>query len=546
MRTVQIFSPVAFDFSEDMGRNVFKIGSVHALGYDSYNSCIVYQQPTYGAVPSCGLRQFISMLEEPAGILELETHSSFPEDMGGGVFMVEVYRADTSTTPDHQCDFAEDQRQLYIDDEQIQEDEMEVHQDGNYCVLRAKPIFVTRKLTAPHGIVHAMFCKSAQQWPVWVDQHMVRNYVSYADAVPKVTNLLGSLFYSNGRVRTQYIFENMSGTRNDVGNYGNQTISNSVAAANSKILVSSPIGLYSDTTSPDASKMRLYNAPRLVKAEITQGVASVYSFSTSVSTYPYTDYLIDYLTDRAGGVAPEPADKDEPLHVLLKFSEPMNRNSLALSLKQGSVLVPLQLPSDGFGASDDTWSGSIPIPANAPEGEVALQIAALRLPASADDTVKEMDPDGDGASEGPDSSVVFRIATLPPYLRAVTVTQDGNTVYQAHWTAGANNTRASSPPRAFHAGYDATLRTPVQQPFAGQYGHIRARFGDKRARDANECAACAAKHYTNTPGSPACHLMSAQNIPITGCRPFAPQTAHERAELLSAPRITGVLDFTGI
>jgi len=51
-------------------------------------------------------------------------------------------------------------------------------------------------------------------------------------------------------------------------------------------------------------------------------------------------------------------------------------------------------------------------------------------------------PDGDGASEGPDSSVVFRLATLPPYLRAVTATQDGNTVYQAHWTSGANNTRA--------------------------------------------------------------------------------------------------------
>ncbi|MDD2772250.1 MAG: hypothetical protein PHP45_00970 [Elusimicrobiales bacterium] len=431
-RDIQIFSPATFDFGQSV-ENIFEYQGPIMIGYKTVRNGVFKQNyiPTHSNPATVGLVQFRQVLEHASGLLVINSHGD------NGLLLLEAFSNDSTGRDDAYTKLSSYtiSGTLNMGEAGVYQGEDQITSDGQtipgYWGIYVYSSYINRifaSSNAMHSIVYNASCYSFSLASAFPNSN-TRAYLGYQDSVTGRT----------ARIAADTIFNTMAGR-----GYINGIVKNaSLGASFVKFINENASDTAGFSINPSAATdMRLYNAPRLVKAEITQGVASVYSFSTSVSTYPYTDYLIDYLTDRAGGVAPEPADKDEPLHVLLKFSEPMNRNSLALSLKQGSVLVPLQLPSDGFGASDDTWSGSIPIPANAPEGEVALQIAALRLPASADDTVKEMDPDGDGASEGPDSSVVFRIATLPPYLRAVTVTQDGNTVYQAHWTAGANNTRA--------------------------------------------------------------------------------------------------------
>lgn len=353
--------------------------------------------------------------------------------------MVEVYLANPANTI-NPCQFADDRRQLYIDAGIILADELELKHDDGVCILRAKPIFVTRRLTAAHGIVHGMFCESAEQWPVWVDRHMTRNYVSYADKVFKTSKKFATFLYTNGLQRTQYVFENMAGVRNDLGSYGNQTIAAGVSAANANILapIPDPVRVYSDSNLPDASQMRLYNAPRVVFSDVQEdsernGVYSnaVRRFAIGGGVYPHNSGA-DYPS---GGSVSNGTYYSGSLQVALKFAEPMQvtYSDFHVNFIPPGGGTPVALTpvggENGWTSTSlpnarlfDTWTGRLAsLPTNIQEGEAKIGIRAARqfAPPGLDRGNQELDITGSGSSVigNEDTSIRFQVVrTLPDLL----------------------------------------------------------------------------------------------------------------------------------
>ncbi len=380
------------------------------------------------------------MLRQPAGILHIEAHSSL--DQGGKVFMVEVYRADANNP--NPCQFAEQRRQSYIDAGLIQADELETFQDGTNCVLRAYPAFVTRRLTAPHAIVHGMFCESSQQAPAWIGQNLVQNYISHDDPVQKSNTLLGYLF-TNGLYRTRQIFENMSGNRGGTtGFYGNKTIAASVSAANTQETIGNPIRLTS--INPAAAQMRLYNAPRLVLAKVKTNPDNSGSFSREVYNFIFGNDQYPY---NPGVAANYPADGVKQVdtyvggavQITLRFSEPMRVDAPDVKLIPPGGGAPIsfspQGASNGWSSVNmpkkaffDTWTGQAILPANLPDGVVSVEVRAkhLYVPPGLDSQNQELDTTGAGTSAAGsvDTSINFQVRRTPPKL---TITNaDGETL----------------------------------------------------------------------------------------------------------------------
>jgi hypothetical protein len=164
------------------------------------------------------------------------------------------------------------------------------------------------------------------------------------------------------------------------------------------------------------SDMRMYNSPRIVGLEITQGGNLIYRYRFSEQGEPPTyPYLWDYPGDLSGCPREEAVVSDQILEVKILFSSPMNPASadVAIIAEQGtfSLLVNGNFSSSFFvndlwvGACDfSEWSG----------GENAIVWVDAEDAFQGDMNAK-LDIDGDGNSNEEDKNHKFKVE-LPPQV----------------------------------------------------------------------------------------------------------------------------------
>jgi len=160
------------------------------------------------------------------------------------------------------------------------------------------------------------------------------------------------------------------------------------------------------------SSIRLYNAPRIVMADVNQDSdgdgtfgKSLYSFDIGGGVYPYNPgNSTDYPT---GGNPTSGIGGKGPINVTLRFSEPMNEDFLkdsAVNLlhinSDGSEGTRINIPGSWSNATfpGATWkSGIFNIPDSFPDGKTKIAVRARRISAFGLDTYyQDLDLIGSG------------------------------------------------------------------------------------------------------------------------------------------------------
>jgi len=368
---------------------VFSYEGPHLLGYTDAGISMQSSEPTIGGTLNATLSKLIQFLQAPAGILFISTHGGENSTVGGFI-AVEAY---PGTADGHQA--AVDARAAYINAGIIDASEMYVGDAGGYTVLNVTSAFLQRKV-GNHSIVFVAACYSSALGDAFINSnHQVRNFIG-------VSGRAGIDWFSDGRAIGQVLFNDMAGTRNDGGVYRNQSIAAAFPYVQAAV---SAATLFQDGAAPSAGNLRLYNAPRIVKAQVTQdmdddGTYEHSLYSLDFGNYPYnpgnsTDYP-------SGGSPTSGVGGSKPIKVLLHFSARMNNNFSDFYVNLlGSDGTRVNIPgtwSSGY-FTNDTWSGTVNIPENFPDGETRIAVRAKRISASDSDFYnQELDLDGDGSS----------------------------------------------------------------------------------------------------------------------------------------------------
>ncbi|MEA3306461.1 MAG: hypothetical protein U9Q34_01590, partial [Elusimicrobiota bacterium] len=176
--------------------------------------------------------------------------------------------------------------------------------------------------------------------------------------------------------------------------------------------------------------MRLYNAPRIIKAEIYREGKTIYN-------YDFTSKNNDNVTNYPEGVIPEkhPAMPGE-FNVKLVFSAPMQTRDFPEFYVKFKSDIRQEVKLTGGWSRNNTWTGTGILE----EGEqgienIKLAVNAMRqiIAPGLDFNNQKLDTIGDGFSNGEDSFHNFNLINLPPYAKSVKLIQDGSTVYEAEW-----------------------------------------------------------------------------------------------------------------
>jgi hypothetical protein len=223
-----------------------------------------------------------------------------------------------------------------------------------------------------------------------------------------------------------------------------------------------PVQYNYDTLPPYAANLRLYNAPRLIEANIAQNQDGDGTYEKTLYTYIIGGGIYPYNPENnteypSGGATTREIGSKGTIKVVLRFSEAMAINSANYNLK----LIHINPDgSDGtqIGFDDTAWSfenapgatltGTATIPEDFPDGTARLAVRASRLavPPGLDTNNQGLDLDGDGSStlDAVDRSVAFTIGnadTTPPQIHledfghAYTVPPN-NTLETAPWLIG--------------------------------------------------------------------------------------------------------------
>ncbi|MBI5622279.1 MAG: hypothetical protein HY924_00725, partial [Elusimicrobia bacterium] len=422
LRTSEIFSPYFFSIG-DNGSSEIQYGGPLQQGYWVTQSLVQTAEPTTSR-PAVGLQQFIQLLESPAGILFFETHG-WTNNM-----LVEAYSDEAS---------ALGAMQQYIQSGTVQADEV-IYKSYDRYAIAVTPIFITRKLKAKHGLVYAMKCQF-DWWPVWIDRGYVRAYVGFG----------GEVTIGTGLGVTQKIFGNMAGIRNDLGSYFNAPLNSAIDAA--QVGFSPEIRIKPEAVAPDASSMRLYNAPRIVMADLRQDTDADGSFDKELYHFVFGRDIYPYNKNDAGDWLDYPSQGEKrdgqiagqgPLKLVVRFSEPMKAEAGTVP----AVLIPAGggteislTPEGGYNGWSsvhmpdlslyDTWTGRLASLEGVADGEARIGVQGTHKPAGAglDSHNQGMDLDGDGQSFPPtarDTSVAFeKISPSSPTVGLVDTAQNG-------------------------------------------------------------------------------------------------------------------------
>jgi IPT/TIG domain/Secretion system C-terminal sorting domain len=266
--------------------------------------------------------------------------------------------------------------------------------DDEYYTLTLQPIFFTRRLAKieegkKHGIVYAGTCDSFGLGQTFIDSNKVRNYIGFD----------GKLWYGlgQGQEAASAIFDNMAGVKNDNGGiYANQPLEQLIPIAQEAMegyFLSPNIILNKEPVAPNAGNMRLYNAPRIVIADVKQDQDSndifehlVYNFIIGGGIYPYNP--ASNTNYPSGGITEKDIATEGKLKVTLRFSEPMDKDFENFHVNLiGSDGAIINIPSTDVNWTsvnfpNNTWIGTVDIPDNFPDGETKVAIRAKRASAS--------------------------------------------------------------------------------------------------------------------------------------------------------------------
>ena|GEM_PF-2193313 len=417
-RTSRIFSPFYFTFG-DMGESIFDVGgALNQQGYFLARKFVDGAAPTI-TNPTGGLDNFMQILAAPTGVLLMASHG------GTENIMVEAY---PDTDEGRLAALAA--IQAYITDGTVNSDEIglyRVSEGVQYWGISVKPIHFTRRMDTIHSIVYAASCYSYNLWPAFTDRQYVRDYISFEG---EVYPHLG-----DGLDVAKALFENMAGVRNDLGSYSNQTLQSLLPTAQAAIdrwwFPSPQIRISKDAALPEAGDIRLYNAPRIVMADLREDSDSdgtyenhPYQFVFGNDQYPYNPgNSSDYPS---AGTVTKSAYKNGPIEIVLRFSEPMRilypDFHVNLIPPGGGTPIPFTEYGGQGGWSNqnlpdpnafDTWTGHLSLPSDIPDGEARINVRAshqIVLP-GLDLQNQELDLDGDGSSAtgDEDSSIRFVI-----------------------------------------------------------------------------------------------------------------------------------------
>ena len=253
LRTTQVFAPFRFQF-DDMGEDTFIYGGPDLLKY-SVQSFVQIDDPILNVKPITTLPKFVNFLQSPASILSFHSHHE------NGWLAVEPYpgsldgKAEALSAKEfYKLEFNANDSEINIDDVGVN-----IWGDPIYWAVVVSTGFIKR-IISNHPIVVGIACNSYDLRNAFINEsHKVRDYIGvqgliYGDGLFNI---------ADGKQIIEAIFENMSGRRNDSGEYRNMPLSATIPFAN--IAVPEVTTSYTpDNVLPLAGNMRLYNAPRIV------------------------------------------------------------------------------------------------------------------------------------------------------------------------------------------------------------------------------------------------------------------------------------------
>lgn len=470
-RSWEAFAPFFFAFT-DNGESVFTGGGPACQGYSNANYFHQDSPPVSGVPATTGLRQFIQALQKPSGLLLVDSHGD-PQ----GPIAVEAFSADdVQGLADARAALAKDTDPasglgVTANDLLIER----VVDVPRYWVLGVQTSFVQRIL-AEHAITYGTNCFGTSSASAFVNSSgKVRDYLAFSADV-----YTGQLFFPNdGSAVAQTVFNNMGGIQKDGGFFANIPMSAAVPLAQSLVSGLSPT--YDSSRSPDPRNMRLYNAPRIVIADVTQDTAGDSSFSYSLyhyqfaTTYPYNP---SDTTDYPGAAGTSTFAKTGPLKIQLRFSEPMDPfwSSFQVQLRfadgttqditSGGSWDAVQLPND-------SWSTTTTLPAGH-DGKVVVAVRARKLLCGGQDVNnQELDTSGSGSSTAGtyDTSVnsaIERRPLIPGRMLSV------RTASKSRSRASAIASSALEEPRASHPRALSSARTRANWAASSSTTRIRA------------------------------------------------------------------------
>jgi hypothetical protein len=424
-RTSRSYTPFTFVFG-DAGESVLQSGGPNELGYWNTLSFVGGGPPTQNA-PVGDVGVFIQrMLRSPIGITLIASHGSHDHAV------VEVHNTQEAAVA---------ALNGYIQSGVLAANEAMLAQTPeDYWGIAAKGQLFQAHLEGKdkHSIMILLSCYSADLSWWFTGAQKVRNFVG-------VDHETG-LSYGDGLLITGTILEHMAGRRNDDnGPFTNHTIDNAVTLTNDALLEKygslfpkkAILSESYDPTQPPAREMRLYNAPRIVMADIKYDQDSdgtyekqVYRFVMGSDLYPYNPgNKTDYPTQPSEPLIRVPISPGGRLQIALRFSEPMYRTApdfdIHLARPSGASDVPVE---GGWDLSKtnmedktlgDYWSGTALLPADTQDGDVVLHVRARHTvvpPQDADIYNQYLDMTGSGASMPGAYDTQISIPIADPYF----------------------------------------------------------------------------------------------------------------------------------
>jgi hypothetical protein len=421
-RTYQIFAPFFFspDFGDD-GEGVFASQGPACLAYSKANDFRQFVTPQSGVTAQAGLRQFVTDLQTQAGLQFISSHGNV------GVLGVEAFtsNADATTalanysTPTNTQPWA-----LGPNDAQVL-----ITPDG-YFVIAVTTGYIGRILhTTTHSIVFADACDGFTLSSGFSGA-ATRGYLGYQGACFASGAQQGNVSHD-----VDVVFNTMSGIEPVNSSYQNFALATAYQAAADSILKFQP-------NTQSANGIRLYDAPRIVFAQVTQDVAGNGSFSNTLynypsgqqfaGTYPYGAGTANY----PGSPGTSSVARTGPILINLRFSEPMNTSLAAFGVQlQFADGTTQDVSSSGQfrtnALPNDSWSATINLRSNHPVGKVIVAVRAQKVFCNPglDTSNQDLDTVGTGSSVAgsQDISINFTIGNLvvKAYQDAVNYASNG-------------------------------------------------------------------------------------------------------------------------
>jgi len=274
----------------------------------------------------------------------------------------------------------------------------------------------------PDSIVFLAFCHSAEGELLnsFIGPNKARNGFGYEGE----TNPL------QDRTNVEIIFGNMGGK---INNRENESVSEAFARITSNLE-----HIIDPTFPPDANDQRIYNSPRIIKLVLKEDKDGNGSYETLIYNYEFaTDYPYNPNdnTDYPGNLSNCKKESASPgnIQIEIKFSKKMDNNWRDFYVRydpQGSGGAPPVNFSGNWLTTtfeNDSWIGVANIPSgqeNKYKGEAIIQVKARD--SFQGDVNEELDTNGDGDSDGPDTLHTFLIGTITGITAGLVIDRSGS------------------------------------------------------------------------------------------------------------------------